>query len=730
MVEERVVADFDAMLGREAERGANRAAGKLMAADGSVGFLLGAGASHPLGYPLLGELTRQVQERLAPDLQAVYERLLATEVPVGREPTASVETVLAAADAAVQHRLPPPGFGLRDLALLGHEARKAIWSILADERGGSEDLAYLDPLSELVRGCGSVVVLSLNNDRVVERWCRRARMPLSDGFDRHGVFDAGRLRLRKGRVTLVKLHGSVDWERTSDGRVRRLGRLVHSPAGRRAFRSPLPELSLVFPSETKVVTEQPFFDLFRLLHDLLPRLSTLIVVGCGLHDGHVVSAIREALWRSRELRIVIVDPNPELALSALTPKGLRDVAGHRVDALALRVEEALDGPLQSRLGQGASAPALLRLVLLEGATKRAGKALALLDQEVSRTADGEGSSWGNLAALVDRPLGVGKMIGAWGEVYAALGHGVSSQPEADRLLDAVKRARAGPVARALDSWGDQLYAVAGDRLCRCNASGEPQAAIGPNIAGAADLVVAGDQAYLLQTRILNREGLGCLRRVDLNTGRAARLARDGRPLAVALLPHLARLLIGFYGRGEVRRLALKHRLDAAGLLRWPSALKRFDERRLLLLESRRPVLVDPRAREVSYPLRPLFINLGDATVVTRGEVILLEGGVVGHGRLWLWRVASGTVTVLLENVVWGAGVAWDADRRLILLAQGGELPGGKVVCIPMNSAGLLGRYYIVADKLHRPRRFFRTKDGAWLCCTGHGLIELRLGGGN
>jgi hypothetical protein len=97
---------------------------------------------------------------------------------------------------------------------------------------------------------------------------------------------------------LYKLHGSVDWDRTTSGSIIR----SENPA------NPL----VIFPRDNKYQAsyESPFIDMIASFQLTLKQPKTaLICVGFGFNDSHLTEPIRSALRTNQELRLVVVNPD-------------------------------------------------------------------------------------------------------------------------------------------------------------------------------------------------------------------------------------------------------------------------------------------------------------------------------------------------------------------------------------------------------------------------------------
>lgn len=162
-----------------------------------------------------------------------------------------------------------------------------------------------------------VKVFTTNYDLCFERAASVARFVAVDGFSHtlpqefDGAYFGLDLVRREGASEapdyvpnvfhLYKLHGSVDWEAVRGDVVRR-----EQPA------RPL----IVYPRRSKFETsfEQPFLEMMaRYQSALREPNASLLVVGCGLKDEHIVQPLLASIRANVGLRVLIVSPDLETA---------------------------------------------------------------------------------------------------------------------------------------------------------------------------------------------------------------------------------------------------------------------------------------------------------------------------------------------------------------------------------------------------------------------------------
>lgn len=155
-------------------------------------------------------------------------------------------------------------------------------------------------------------LFTTNYDLAFEEAAARSRFHIIDGFGfashrdfegalfdldfvRRGTND--RLLLEGNVLHLLKLHGSVDWERSG-------------ASTRRVPGKPIDPV-LIYPSANKyqLSFRQPYLEMMSRFQMALrlPDVS-LLVVGFGFNDEHIVAPIEAAIRGNVGLRLIVVDP--------------------------------------------------------------------------------------------------------------------------------------------------------------------------------------------------------------------------------------------------------------------------------------------------------------------------------------------------------------------------------------------------------------------------------------
>ncbi|PTB92433.1 SIR2 family protein [Marinobacter sp. B9-2] len=161
---------------------------------------------------------------------------------------------------------------------------------------------------------GLIVIdgFSLNKPRIFD--------PGFFGFDvvRRGSDPSQKNDFVEGVVHVLKLHGSVNWERQENGEIAE----IESPSPEKAC--------LIYPAHGKYQQSyvQPHLELMSQFMSSLRQTNTcLIVAGFGFNDDHLSAPILSAIQSNPDLRVVIADPGVMKYDQSENPN-LRSLAKH------------------------------------------------------------------------------------------------------------------------------------------------------------------------------------------------------------------------------------------------------------------------------------------------------------------------------------------------------------------------------------------------------------------
>lgn len=280
-----------------------------------IGFLLGAGASHPYGVPAMAAFYSAFRDHLMkrhPRHFALLQRLESGK----RHAAYDLETLLSDLQLAMmaQESLALLGVDVDDASLAAvdlAELRGFLDAFIIDtcERFDRQNSAVEMTAILNLQRFGPLWIFTTNYDRIVEQACEHNGIGFSDGFraplgepvaDWSGEFEAG--------VRVVKLHGSVNWYRDNPGdALHRLDRGYSLPSKDFALVREGQRLTplMIIPTLEKQVLERPYVDLTVRFTDILRDLPLLIVAGNSLRDQHLLNYVR---YRLPRLQVLVVGP--------------------------------------------------------------------------------------------------------------------------------------------------------------------------------------------------------------------------------------------------------------------------------------------------------------------------------------------------------------------------------------------------------------------------------------
>lgn len=166
-------------------------------------------------------------------------------------------------------------------------------------------VAYLQPL---VRSAvkHNTVIATLNYDNVVELAATSCNLSTDTGITRWS--EAGTLAFDSTALSLLKLHGSIDWrldDKPPDD-THPLPSQVVKTATREEMEKGKFRPAVVFGGRNKLTASGPFLDILRTFQDALFQADALTIIGYSFSDEHINEYIRQ--WinssTSRTVRIV------------------------------------------------------------------------------------------------------------------------------------------------------------------------------------------------------------------------------------------------------------------------------------------------------------------------------------------------------------------------------------------------------------------------------------------
>ena len=177
--------------------------------------------------------------------------------------------------------------------------------------------AFINTVSHLVKTPSKLTLVTTNYDTLIEDAADSIEYTVMDGFTftHRPHFDSDmfewnlvkdieniktrELEYKKNIINLLKLHGSLTWERNEKGIFRKEKGEVAEPI-------------MIFPSSNKYMQsyQEPYFELFTKFQELLKRPNTLLITtGFSFADNHISQMIIQAILHNKSLATLITDFN-------------------------------------------------------------------------------------------------------------------------------------------------------------------------------------------------------------------------------------------------------------------------------------------------------------------------------------------------------------------------------------------------------------------------------------
>lgn len=177
--------------------------------------------------------------------------------------------------------------------------------------------AFINTVSHLVKTPGKLTMVTTNYDTLIEDAADSIGYTVMDGFSfsHRPIFDSDMFEwnlikdieniktreheYKKNIMNLLKLHGSLTWEREGE-------------KIRRKEKDEITEPIMIFPSSNKYMQsyQEPYFELFTKFQELLKRPNTLLITtGFSFADNHISQMIIQAIIHNKSLATLISDYN-------------------------------------------------------------------------------------------------------------------------------------------------------------------------------------------------------------------------------------------------------------------------------------------------------------------------------------------------------------------------------------------------------------------------------------
>ncbi len=278
--------------------------------DGEVAFFFGAGASIEADIPDTFEMIEHFKTNLEKEPQKQFlDELKKWGLQQKPKRLLDIELVLEALQNAVDwDKNPLSGLVYEKTGKMGFN-RKELLKDLRDfikkkVIAKSGKIQYLKSLKGFVEMYRPLNIFSANYDTVVELFCAEEKLKLRDGFDESwnpGVFNALDLDIR-----LFKLHGSITWYRSNQGRFLKIPVMLPE-SSIELLTGEIAEQLILYPAQ-KLEYVEPLFELLLESKRRLLDCKILIVVGYSFRDEHVRRLLWDTARQNPDFVVVLIDP--------------------------------------------------------------------------------------------------------------------------------------------------------------------------------------------------------------------------------------------------------------------------------------------------------------------------------------------------------------------------------------------------------------------------------------
>lgn len=214
---------------------------------------------------------------------------------------------------------------------------------------------FINTVAHLVKSPSKLTVVTTNYDTLIEDAADSIGYTVMDGFtfSHRPYFDSdmfdwnlvkdieniktNELEYKKNIINLLKLHGSLTWERDDQGI-------------RRKEKSKVSQPIMIFPSSNKYMQsyQEPYFELFTKFQELLKRPNTLLITtGFSFADNHISQMINQAILHNRSLSTLISDY--DIAQNNPNWKKVEDLMKHNYQVAFLK--STMNNDLSDYLGE-------------------------------------------------------------------------------------------------------------------------------------------------------------------------------------------------------------------------------------------------------------------------------------------------------------------------------------------------------------------------------------------
>jgi len=164
------------------------------------------------------------------------------------------------------------------------------------------------PKSTRAKEFGQMHVFTTNYDSVVEYYCAEKHIDFTCGFElerfsRRRFWKPELFRKPQG-LKLYKLHGSLDWRETNDGRIERVPTEEQVSKITRRYKRNV----LIYPAQKEYLTEEPFRTLMDYFEKVLNEHDACLVIGFSFRDPYINRIFLDFLKANLKRRLIVISP--------------------------------------------------------------------------------------------------------------------------------------------------------------------------------------------------------------------------------------------------------------------------------------------------------------------------------------------------------------------------------------------------------------------------------------
>jgi len=293
--------------------------------ESDIVVLTGAGASIPVGIPGMAGMAKEFRQGLSnnSEIYEGYEIIRDLKISEDIEDILQIVNFLVefpkhTVNAFVENCIAPRGgegnlssyrdrrdSDVQKISKLREELLRYITTKCLRYNRKKAKIIYQKLVKKLAEN--DIPVYTTNYDAVFNHAAHLNNIPVIDNFvaDKFGreYWDTSLNAFYNEGFKLIKIHGSIQWHATKDGRIEK----ISQPATVNQEGEELQQL-LIFPTRFKDIYTQNYFPLYSSFTRTLGQSKLLIVIGHSLRDEYLLAAIRDRL-RDKNFRLVVIAPD-------------------------------------------------------------------------------------------------------------------------------------------------------------------------------------------------------------------------------------------------------------------------------------------------------------------------------------------------------------------------------------------------------------------------------------